>query len=96
MQDMNPTSSRSHRDPLGWREEFRQALAQPPLASFNGQAGVYDPLARRSAYHLAACLGKCRLFGVELAELDGTLSVLLILKILYAVHDFTTEFVARC
>jgi ATP-dependent helicase HepA len=74
MQDMNPTSFRPSRDPLGWREELRQALAQPALAAFNEQAGVDDPLARRAAYQVAACLGKCRLFGVELAELDGTLS----------------------
>ena len=70
---MNPTRpTPSGHDLIGWKESFRQALAQAPLADF--QAGVEPRLpALRAAYHLAACLGKCRLFGVELGDLDGTI-----------------------
>jgi hypothetical protein len=71
MQDMNPTSSRPGGDPLGWREELRHALGQPALASFSDDAQTEDSEACRSAYQVAACLGKCRLFGVDAGELDG-------------------------
>ncbi len=67
---MTPTPS-GH-DPFGWMESFRQALAQAPLAEFENDAEPGLP-ARRAAYHLAACLGRCRLFAVALGEVDGTL-----------------------
>ncbi|HEX4608971.1 MAG TPA: DEAD/DEAH box helicase, partial [Urbifossiella sp.] len=67
---MTPTPS-GH-DPLGWAESFRQALAQAPLAEFESDAESGLP-ALRAAYHLATCLGRCRLFAVALGETDGTL-----------------------
>jgi hypothetical protein len=70
---MNPTSSRLGGDPLGWRDELRHALGQPALASFSDDAQTEDSEACRAAYQVAACLGKCRLFGVDAGELDGTL-----------------------
>lgn len=67
---MNPTPS-GH-DPLGWIESLRRALAQASLAEFTANTEPSPP-AVRAAYHLAACLGKCRLFIVDLGDTDGTL-----------------------
>jgi ATP-dependent helicase HepA len=73
---MNPEpSSRYGHDPLGWREEFQRALALAPLALLRDDSDIADEPARRAAYQLAASLGHCRLFGVNLGEVDGTLSI---------------------
>jgi SNF2 family DNA or RNA helicase len=67
------TSATLPPDPLGWRLEVQEALAQPDLAAFD--RGEDTAAARRAAYRLAAALGHCRLFGVDLGELDGSLDV---------------------
>lgn len=64
-------------DPLNLRDQLREALAQPALASFAGEGGGAAPPpaeARQAAYELAVALGSCRLFGIELgAEVEGDL-----------------------
>lgn len=60
-------------DPLAWRLEMRNALADPALDVCTGPNASSDSQARRAAYRLAVALGKCRLFGVELGEEDGSL-----------------------
>ncbi|MDY3562689.1 DEAD/DEAH box helicase [Gemmata sp. JC673] len=68
---MNPIPPPEHgNDPLGWREQFRRALAHPKLADLGGEP---DDEALRAAYQLASALGHCRLYGVDLGATDGTL-----------------------
>ncbi len=58
---------------LDWRLELQDALAQPGLAGFDAGAAP-GPSEKRAAYRLAVALGKCRLFGVALGPLDGSLA----------------------
>jgi hypothetical protein len=54
-------------DPLGCRDDLRDALADPDV-----RAG--GPAGENAAYRLAVALGRCRLFGVPPGEdLDGVL-----------------------
>ncbi len=54
-------------DPLGCRDDLRDALADPDVRA-SGPAG------ERAAYHLAVALGRCQLFGVPPGDdLDGVL-----------------------
>jgi SNF2 family DNA or RNA helicase len=61
-------------EPNGWRSALLRALADPALAAFDGEASVADEQADWAAYGVAVALGQCRLFGVELADDDGSLS----------------------
>ncbi|MCL6502310.1 MAG: hypothetical protein K6T86_06455 [Pirellulales bacterium] len=59
-------------DPLGCRADLAEALAAPALSQWEGSTppSAEVPLA---AYQVAVALGRCRLFGVDPGELDGTL-----------------------
>jgi hypothetical protein len=66
-------SSPSSSDPLGIVEELRCALSQPELAEANDLGLRSSVPARQAAFELARALGRCRLFGVDAGDLDGSL-----------------------
>src|SRR4051794_17245110 len=78
-----PHSPPSARDPNGWRLQWERALQQSALAVFfppadPGQEPAPAPDAdevRRAAFWAAVVLGECRLRGIDLGELDGSLPV---------------------
>lgn len=56
-----------------WLNKDSVNALPPALAASDGDGTSDDPEALRSAYQAAACMGRCRLFGVDAGELDGTL-----------------------
>lgn len=81
-------------DPLGWREDLREALAQPLLAVFADCSAAVDGTHRRAAYSVAVCLGKCRLGGVDPCDLDGTLPARMAISALGQWQDYLVQWVA--
>lgn len=59
-------------DPLGCRADLAEALAAPALSQLEGSTPL-SPEVPLAAYQVAVALGRCRLFGVDPGELDGTL-----------------------
>ncbi len=60
-------------DPLGYRDDLRDALTDPDLDKVGTDGGA-ELDAARAAYRLAVALGHCRLFGVDAGEeRDGVL-----------------------
>jgi hypothetical protein len=66
---MNEKASSTSADPLGLRADLRLASSLADRDQFD------DEEDQRAAYQLAAALGRCRLFGVDLGEDDETLAV---------------------
>lgn len=58
-------------DIFGYIDEYRRALCNPALEEFD--SGTPSAEAKEAAAQLAAALGFCRLFGLDLGEDDGTL-----------------------
>lgn len=68
------TNDDAGKDPMGYADDFHAAVRDPALGAFESAAPGQAPAeARRAAVRLAAALGNCRLFGVDLGEMDGTL-----------------------
>src|SRR5262245_39909388 len=80
------TSSTSHsppaaRDPKGWRLQWERALQQPALEVFFPPADLAQATSpaptvdevRQAAFWAAVVLGECRLQGIDLGDLDGSL-----------------------
>lgn len=57
--------------PVGFAAKFARAISEPLLASIVPES--CDAKSCKAAFRLAVAIGYCRLYGVELGELDGDL-----------------------
>ncbi len=76
---MNPADTKAD-DGLGVlaqqaKADFFAALGEEIPVSCGGNAPPEDEVARGAPFRLAVALGRCRLFGVDLGEADGVLTV---------------------
>ena len=71
---MSESIEHTARDPFGYRDELREAMAAPELDAFD-QGVAPGPDVHGAAYRVARALGYCRLCGIEPGEdLDCTLT----------------------
>ena len=59
-------------DPIGRLTELRNAMSDSLLDGV-GPTGDAEPMSAQAAYRVAVALGYCRLYGLDVGELDGTL-----------------------
>ena len=51
-------------DPMDWLDDLQKALEAPGLEEFE-RPGPVSEEAKKAAYEVAAALGRCRVFGIE-------------------------------